>query len=96
MLRTENETYPLTSPAFLEDPYPIYRRMRQDDPVYWSEGLGAWVLTRYNDVLAALRHPALSSPTAEASVRAKLRGGDPALVADNSRTTAGMMIMKDG
>jgi hypothetical protein len=30
------------------------------------------------------------------SVRTKLRGGDPALVADHSRISAGMMIMKDG
>jgi cytochrome P450 PksS len=96
MLCTENETYPLTSPAFLEDPYPVYRRMRREDPVYWSEGLGAWVLTRYNDVLTALRNPSLSSATVEVSVRAKLRGGDPALVADHSRIFAGMMLMKDG
>jgi pimeloyl-[acyl-carrier protein] synthase len=96
MLCIENETYPLTSPEFLEDPYPIYRRMRQHDPVYWSEGLGAWVLTRFNDVLAALRHPALSSATAEVCVRAKLRGGDPAIVTDHTRVTAGMMLTKDG
>ena len=37
MLPGETETYPLTSPAFLEDPYPVYRRMSQEDPVYWSE-----------------------------------------------------------
>ena len=70
--------------------------MRGDDPVYWSDGLGAWMLTRYNDVLAALRHPSLSSMTAGASLAAKLRGGDPAVVADHTRVTAGMMIMKDG
>ena len=40
MLTTQPETYPLTDPAFLEDPYPVYRRMRQQDPVYWSEALG--------------------------------------------------------
>jgi cytochrome P450 PksS len=90
------ETYRLTDPAFLEDPYPVYRRMRQDDPVYWSEGLGAWVLTRYDDVLAAIRHPALSSATAEVSARAKLRGRDPALVADHTRINSGMMLLKDG
>jgi cytochrome P450 PksS len=93
---TGDETYPLTSPAFLEDPYPIYRRMRRDDPVYRSEALGAWMLTRHNDVLAALRHPSLSSMTAEASAGANLRGGDPAIVADHIRVTSSMMLMKDG
>ena len=63
MLPRQPETYPLTDPAFLEDPYPVYHRMRRQDPVYWSERSGTWVLTRYDDVLAAVRHPALSSAT---------------------------------
>jgi pimeloyl-[acyl-carrier protein] synthase len=96
VLLTQSEAYPLTDPLFLENPYPVYRRMRRQDPVCWSEELGAWILTRYDDVLAATRHPALSSATTEVSVRAKLRGGDPALVADYARVNTGMMVMKDG
>ena len=96
MLPSQTETYPLTDPGFLENPYPVYRRMRQQDPVYWSEALGHWVLTRYDDVLAATRHPALSSAITEVSVRAQLRGSDPALAADYTRVHAGMMLMKDG
>src|SRR5215468_3577395 len=96
MLRSQTEAYPLTDPAFLEDPYPVYRRMRQQDPVYWSEALGHWVLTRYDDVLATTRNPALSSATTEVSVRAQLRGSDPALAADYARINASMMLMKDG
>jgi len=42
MLRSQTERYQLTDPAFLEDPYPVYRRMRQHNPVYWSEALGHW------------------------------------------------------
>jgi len=57
MLPTRSETYPLTDPAFLEDPYPVYHRMRRRDPVYRSDALGGWVLTRYDDVLAAFRNP---------------------------------------
>src|SRR3990170_4757575 len=34
----------------LADPFPLYRRMRDEDPVYWSPRLKAWVLTRYEDV----------------------------------------------
>src|SRR5262249_12058944 len=69
---------------------------RQHDPVYWSDALGHWVLTRYDDVLAATRNPALSSARTEVFVRAQLRGSDPALAADYTRVHAGMMIMKDG
>src|SRR5262249_49369322 len=93
---TQSETYPLTDPAFLEDPYPVYRRMRQQDPVYWSDELRFWVLTRHDDVLAATRNPALSSGTAEMAVRARLRGRDPALAGDYTRINAGMMLHKDG
>src|SRR5262245_28919484 len=96
MLLSPTETYPLSDPAFLADPYPVYQRMRQHDPVYWSDALGHWVLTRYDDVLAATRNPALSSARTEAFVRAQLRDSDPALAADYTRINASMMLMKDG
>jgi cytochrome P450 len=96
MLPSHTETYPLTDPEFLEDPYPVYHRMRRHDPVYWSDALGHWVLTRYDDVLAAARNPALSSARTEVFVRAQLRGSDPALVADFTRSITGMMVVKDG
>jgi cytochrome P450 PksS len=70
--------------------------MRRHDPVYWSDALGHWVLTRYDDVLAAARNPALSSARTEVSVRAQLGGSDPALVADFTRSITGMMVVKDG
>jgi cytochrome P450 len=82
VLGSPTETYPLTDPVFLEDPYPVYRRMRQHDPVYWSEALGHWVLTRYDDVVAAARNPALSSARTEVFVRAQLAGSYPAVFED--------------
>ena len=45
------------TPAFLADPYPLYHRLRSEAPVYWSERLSSWILTRYSDVVAALREP---------------------------------------
>ena len=96
VLASPTETYPLTDPEFLDDPYPVYRRMREHDPVYWSDALGHWVLTRYDDVLAATRRPALSSARTEVFVRAQLCDSDPALAADYTRIMTGTMIMKDG
>ena len=96
MLSSRTEKYALTDPAFLEDPYPVYHRMRRHDPVYRSDALDCWVLTRYDDVMAATRHSALCSAQAEASVRAQLRGSDPTLAADYTRVLKGMMLMKDG
>ena len=37
----------LTRPAFSQDPYPAYARLRDEDPVHWSEAWGAWLITRY-------------------------------------------------
>jgi cytochrome P450 len=42
--------YRPNDPAVLADPFPVYRRMRDEDPVHWSPLLKAWVLTRYDDV----------------------------------------------
>ncbi len=41
--------------AFHEDPYPTYRRLRDEDPCHHNEELGFWALTRYTDVLEASR-----------------------------------------
>lgn len=41
----------------LADPYPFLRVLRAERPVFWSEHLNAWVLTRYADVRAALADP---------------------------------------
>ncbi|MGL3107219.1 cytochrome P450 [Bradyrhizobium sp. BR 1432] len=42
------------SPAFLENPFPIYEQLRTHDPVYWSPELGAWLVSRYADVKTLL------------------------------------------
>jgi cytochrome P450 len=43
-------------PEFHANPYPFYRRLREADPVHHG-ALGIWVLTRYDDVVMALRDP---------------------------------------
>lgn len=47
-------------PGFVESPYEQYRRLREHDPVHWSELLEGWVLTRFDDVVAVLRDPTVS------------------------------------
>lgn len=44
----------LLDPAVRADPYPVYARLRAEDPVHRSP-LGFWVLTRYEDATAVLR-----------------------------------------
>ncbi|MDT4915178.1 MAG: hypothetical protein QOC66_4306 [Pseudonocardiales bacterium] len=45
----------LLTDAFVADPYPTFDRLRELDPVHWSESIGGWILTRYDDVLATFK-----------------------------------------
>jgi pimeloyl-[acyl-carrier protein] synthase len=57
-------------PTFVADPYPTYRQLRAEDPVHHSP-MGFWVLTRYDDVVAALRDPRLAKEAIAAFVAAR-------------------------
>jgi pimeloyl-[acyl-carrier protein] synthase len=48
-------------PAIMADPYPYYRRMREQDPVHWSDTIRAWFLTRHVDVVELLRDDRFSA-----------------------------------
>jgi cytochrome P450 len=45
----------LVSKAFLADPYPVLRQLREDNPVHWSESIGGWVLTKYDDIITTFK-----------------------------------------
>ncbi len=42
--------YHLLDPEVLANPYPLFRRLRVEDPVHWDAFLHTWVVTRYVDV----------------------------------------------
>ena len=48
--------YHLMDPEVLANPYPLYHRLRNEDPVHWDPFLHAWVVTRYADVIHVLHH----------------------------------------
>jgi cytochrome P450 len=47
----------LKSLANVHDPFPVYRWLRDHDPVHWSASLNAWAVTRYADVLEVFDQP---------------------------------------
>jgi cytochrome P450 len=47
--------YHLLDPEVLANPYPLYERLRSEDPVHWDHFLHAWVVTRYADVLTVFQ-----------------------------------------
>jgi len=54
-------TYDLFAPEALANSYPLFKRMRSEDPVHYCDSGGYWILTRYRDVEAALRDERLSA-----------------------------------
>ncbi|MFD5429711.1 cytochrome P450 [Streptomyces sp. NPDC127084] len=61
---------PYADPAFVADPFPLYRELREDGPVrraVVAGGVEAWLVTGYEDGLAALSDPRLSSDVRDAA-----------------------------
>ncbi len=42
-------------PAIRNDPFPFYRALRKEDPVYYDPGLDLYLVTRYEDAVTVLR-----------------------------------------
>jgi cytochrome P450 len=58
--------YHLLDPEVLANPYPLYHRLRSEDPVHWDPYLHAWIVTRYQDVITVLhRFSADRTPSPE-------------------------------
>ncbi len=55
---------------FHEDPYPIYRVLREQAPLYRNEAKGFWALSRHADVLAAFKNTAQFSSRSGISLEA--------------------------
>lgn len=49
------------TPEFAADPYPLYRRMRDEYPLYFHPPTRAWILSRYDDVRLALTNPSFTT-----------------------------------
>jgi len=87
-------TYDLFAPEALVNSYPLFKRMRSEDPVHYSESLGYWILTRYRDVEAALHDEHLSSDRTPLYIN-KLGSLDVKEVENFLALTSNMMVDKD-
>jgi len=41
----------------LDDPYPFWREVRREEPVFFAENINAWCVTRYDDIMQVQRDP---------------------------------------
>lgn len=51
----ELSLFQLLDEAIHADPYPFYRRLREQAPVHWDPFMHTWVVTRFEDVLLVLQ-----------------------------------------
>ncbi|AUX20305.1 cytochrome P450 [Sorangium cellulosum] len=62
------DPFRLRSPETLANPYPVYARLREEAPVYFSAAYNGWLVTRYDHVAAGFRDPRLSAKRSSAFV----------------------------
>jgi cytochrome P450 len=60
--------YSPCSSANRADPFPLYARLRAEAPVHWTPDPGAFVVSRYDDVLHVLKRADLFSSDAMSTV----------------------------
>jgi cytochrome P450 len=48
----------LVTPEFVADPYSTLRLLREESPIYWSDSIGGWILTGYDDILVSFKDTA--------------------------------------
>ncbi|MDY7230818.1 cytochrome P450 [Hyalangium rubrum] len=86
----------VVSPENLLDPNPLYKHLLESEPVYWSDTLQAWFVTRHEDVAACFRDPRLSAERTQLVVEQQLRGVGTDKVRDYLHYASQQMLMKDG
>ena len=86
--------YRPNDPGVLADPFPLYGRLRDEDPVHWSPALKAWVLTRYDDVKRVCLDSEMSSDRLRPFF-AKLPPSEAAQITEVIRYLTLWMVFRD-
>ena len=87
--------YRPNDPAVVADPFPLYARLRDEDPAHWSASLKAWVLTRYDDVKRVCLDTGGMSSDRLRPFFAALPGAEAARIAHLMRYLTLWMVFRD-
>lgn len=66
-----------SDPGFIADPYPVYRRLRDEHPILWNPESGQWLLSRHADVNRLLRDRRLGRTYLHQSTHAEMGRPEP-------------------
>jgi cytochrome P450 len=95
----EEQTLPvnddLRSPEARLDRFGFYARLREHDPVHWSEASRAWIVTSHAEVTAAFKDDRLLSADRIAPLEAKLGAAQRAAMAETFDLLRGWMVFRD-
>lgn len=86
--------YEPTDPAVRRNPFPLYTRLQDEDPVHWSPSMRAWVLTRYDDVRQMMLSDTMS-PDRLRPFYAQLQGERRELLSEVMRYMSLWMVFRD-
>jgi cytochrome P450 len=73
------------APEVMQDPYPVYARLRAESPLHYLEKYDAWALARFADIWGCSSHPAFSAS----------RGTTPSQVLTRTQPVTPMLNLMD-
>lgn len=65
----------LVEPSAIADPYPLYRQLREETPMFQMEASGMWVVSEFEKVKTLLRDPRCGNAPYEQSAAPLLIAG---------------------
>jgi cytochrome P450 len=81
----------LTNPDVLDNPYPLYQRLRREDPVHQDPSGKGWIVSRYDDIEKVLADKRFSSERSMSAQEREQAGISEAVLTALSR----MMVFMD-
>ena len=58
---TSSEHFDPRDAEVIQNPFPALARLREHEPLHYSEAMAGWVITRYEDVRNSMRDPRYSA-----------------------------------
>ncbi|MFD2580144.1 hypothetical protein ACFSTD_19445 [Novosphingobium colocasiae] len=82
-------------PAILRNPHQVFARLREEDPVHWSEPMSGWIVSTYDDITEGLTDGRTFSAERLTNVRKHLPAPAMASAEEVLRYLSSWMVFRD-